>query len=113
MRAGCGPGPGRGRAAPLARRSEEGRPRREWSAGAGVPKAPAAGTGCGDARSEPGSAGNGDVAGRKGPRQLLAFRIIPVLQRVSGSGALSCPCVACGAGVLYGTCEPSEVTVPF
>lgn len=105
-------GRGQGRAAPLARRSEEGRPRREWSAGAGVPQAPAAGTGCGDARSEPGGAGRSDAAGRKAPRQLLAFRIIPA--PAAGLGQRhSCLCVACATRVLYGICEPSELTAPF
>lgn len=35
-------------------------------------------------RSEPGGSGHRDVPGRKGPRQLLAFRIIPA--RAAGLG---------------------------
>lgn len=53
------------------------------------------------------------MAKRKGPRKLLAFWIIPALVHASCAATLSCLCVACGAGVLYGICDPSEVTLPF
>lgn len=50
---------------------------------------------------------------RKGPRELFAFWIIPALAHGSCAAALSCLCVACGAGVLYGICYPGAITLPF